>query len=426
MTPSQIAALALCVGLVVGATLSLVFVLAIRARGTHREQSSVDIPEGIVEILGALDDAAAVVDTSHFVLASSRAGDALGLSLGRTLINPEMRELIQQARDRAQPVTTTLRIKAPGVSLEERLIVARATILSPRLCLLVTRDVSEQERLDQMRHDFVSNTSHELKTPVGAITLLAEALEMAADDPEQVRNFAGRLSSEARRLASLTTRIMNLSRLQSTDAIAERRIVGVDEILTTALDANTVQAEAADVVLVRGGERGIRVSGDSQTLVEALSNLITNAIAYSSAGSSVGIAARRQDDTVEIAVSDRGIGISEADQQRIFERFFRADQARSRRTGGTGLGLSIVKHAIQRHGGDVRLWSKPGKGSTFTIVLPALAEEEPAPRRKRVKTKDRRALRIAERTAAEHSDTITDSQPTINTDRNTAQKGDRR
>jgi len=236
-----------------------------------------------------------------------------------------------------------------------------------------------------MRRDFVSNTSHELKTPVGAVSLLAEAIESASDDPAQVRVFASRLSAEATRLATLTSRIMNLSRLQAADELNDERDASIDEIIASAVEAHAVQADSAGVQLVRGGTRGLFVRGDAQVLSEAVGNLIANAIAYSPKGSSVGIGVKAADGVVEIAVTDRGIGISEEDQDRVFERFYRADQARSRRTGGTGLGLAIVKHAVQRHGGDVRLWSREGRGSTFTIRLPLIESPHDEPPRKRVR-----------------------------------------
>jgi len=251
----------------------------------------------------------------------------------------------------------------------------------------VIRDITERERVEQMRRDFVANTSHELKTPVASVSLLAEAIESAADDPPQVRIFASRLSAEANRLAQLTSRIMNLSRLQAAEELSEERIVSVDEVVASAVDAHAIQADSAGVEIVRGGARALYVRGDGQVLSEAVGNLLANAIAYSPKGSSVGIGVKLTDRVVEIAVSDHGIGIPEGDQERIFERFYRADQARSRRTGGTGLGLSIVKHAVQRHGGEVKLWSRPGRGSTFTIRLPQSdpPADQPTPKRKRAK-----------------------------------------
>lgn len=370
MTPTQLAIFALVLGLVMGSAITIAFVFALRARDRYRQETVGELPDGIAAVVAGMDDAAAVVDTSLLTVAVSPAADRLGIVAGRGLDADDLRRLVRAARTSGLSETRNLRLRVGELSGELRSVSARATVVSARFVLLTVRDISEKERIEQMRHDFVSNTSHELKTPVGAVTLLSEAIDMAADDPDQVREFAARLQAEARRLAGLTGRIMNLSKLQSLDDLAEVRDVAVDEVLAAAVDAHAVQANGAGVELLRGGERGLWVRGDAQILTDAIGNLVSNAINYSSAGSRVGIGVRADDGTVQISVSDQGIGIAEADQQRIFERFYRADQARSRRTGGTGLGLSIVKHAIQRHGGDVRLWSKPGKGSTFTVVLP--------------------------------------------------------
>lgn len=235
---------------------------------------------------------------------------------------------------------------------------------------LVVEDISERQRLDAVRRDFVANISHELKTPIGAIGLLSEALHTAADDPESVRMFAERLGAESSRIARLTQDIIELSRLQAVDAIANAERVEIDHILAAAIDQNRVEADAHAIELMAGAPTGAVVYGDEKLLVTAVDNLISNAIRYSPDGSRIGVGSRIADGVVEIAVTDQGEGIPEADQDRIFERFFRVDQARSRTTGGTGLGLSIVKHAVQNHGGDVRVWSQPGMGSTFTIRLP--------------------------------------------------------
>jgi two-component system sensor histidine kinase SenX3 len=268
-------------------------------------------------------------------------------------------------------VTLTLRRTTPPV--EERTVTVVAREVTPRLVLLLMRDITAIERMEQMRRDFVANTSHELKTPVASISLLAEAIQAAADDPAQVRSFGARLQAETDRLVALTDRVMNLSRLQGADEAMRVTEVWIDEVVASAVANNSITADAADVRLVVGGTTGLRVPGDSRVLVDAVGNLISNAIAHSPAGSSVGIGVKDADTAVEITVTDRGEGIAPADQERIFERFYRSDQARSRRTGGTGLGLSIVKHAVQRHGGEVRVWSKPGRGATFTIRLPRVA-----------------------------------------------------
>ncbi|MGJ0388999.1 sensor histidine kinase [Microbacterium sp. CGR1] len=398
MTLPQIALLALAVGLVIGVGLSLLVAWAYRARARVAEETSLSVPEGVTAVLGSMDDAACVVDSSGLVLAVSKAATRFGIEVGAPLENPELRQLVRGGRSEGGSASESMRLTRGGLSLDPRLVSARASVISPRMTLLIIRDVTEQERLDQMRRDFVANTSHELKTPVGAVTLLAEAIESAADDPAQVRHFASRISAEASRLGQLTGRIMSLSRLQAEDALSDVRPVAIDEVLATALEAHVVQADSAGVEIARGGDRGVWVRGDSQILIEAFGNLIANAIAYSPKGSRVGIGVKADEGVVEIAVSDQGIGIAEGDRERIFERFYRADEARSRRTGGTGLGLSIVKHATQRHGGEVRLWSRPGRGSTFTIRLPRI---DAPPRidtdKKDKKKRERKAAKAAAR-----------------------------
>lgn len=400
MTLPQIALISLAIGLLIGIALSLVVVWAYRARARMDEETSTAVPEGVTDVLASMDDAACVVDTSGLVLAASHAAARFGIEVGATIDNAELRQLVRGVRATGGTATESLRITRGGLSLDPRLVSARASVISPRMALLIIRDVTEQERLDQMRRDFVANTSHELKTPVGAVTLLAEAIESAADDPAQVRIFAARISAEASRLGQLTGRIMSLSRLQADDGLGDVRAVSIDEVVAASIEAHVVQADSAGVDLARGGDRGVWVRGDAQILIEAVGNLIANAIVYSPKGSRVGIGVRADGDVVEIAVSDQGIGIAEADRERIFERFYRADEARSRRTGGTGLGLSIVKHATQRHGGEVLLWSRPGRGSTFTIRLPRIDSPVAAEGKKEKKRKKKREKKAAKAAVA--------------------------
>ena len=391
MDPTQLALVALLAGAIVGVLITALVVVALRARDRAREQADGDIPAGAREVLAAMDEAALIVDASFLIVANSPTAELFGLRAGESIPGDELRELLRASRGVSHSETGTLRLRRGVAPAEPRLIVARASSITPRLTLVLVRDITERERVEEMRRDFVANTSHELKTPVGAVTLLAEAIESAADDPDQVRSFATRLSGEATRLGNLTSRIMSLSRLQSSDELTELRDVAVDEVITSAIETHAIAAESAGVTLVRGGTRGLYVRGDVQVLSEAVGNLIANAIAYSPPASHVGIGVKIAPEAVEIAVTDRGIGIPESDQQRVFERFYRADHARSRRTGGTGLGLSIVKHAVQRHGGEVQLWSRPGRGSTFTIRLPAVAGPEGAPPAKKAKKRIARA-----------------------------------
>jgi two-component system sensor histidine kinase SenX3 len=232
-------------------------------------------------------------------------------------------------------------------------------------------DHSDAVRLEATRRDFVANVSHELKTPVGAIALLTEAVLDAADDAEEVRRFGGKILRESTRLGQLVTELIALSRLQGAERLPDLNVVEVDAVVREALGRTTLSAESAKITVTTDAASGLLVEGDRTLLVTALSNLLENAVAYSTAGSPVSISRRLVDGQVEIAVTDRGIGIAEEDQQRVFERFYRADKARSRATGGTGLGLAIVKHVAANHGGSVGLWSRQGTGSTFTLRIPA-------------------------------------------------------
>jgi len=239
--------------------------------------------------------------------------------------------------------------------------------------LLLVEDVTEARRVEAVRRDFVANVSHELKTPVGAMSLLAEALQDASEDPTAVRRFAGRLQHEAGRLARLVQELIDLSRLQGADPLPDASLVPVDKVVAEAVDRTRTAAAARGISIVRGGERGLTVSGSESQLVTAVGNLIDNAVHYSPEKTRVGVAVRSREGAVEISVTDQGMGIADKDLERVFERFYRADPARSRATGGTGLGLAIVKHVATNHGGEVSVWSVEGSGSTFTLRLPPSA-----------------------------------------------------
>ena len=248
--------------------------------------------------------------------------------------------------------------------------------LADEFTVVDAADESEAVRLEATRRDFVANVSHELKTPVGALALLAEAVLDAADEPEDVRRFSAKIVREATRLGTLVSELIALSRLQGAERLPELAPVDVDEVVAEALGRSALVAESTGIDITTDGPSDLVVDGDRTLLVTALSNLIDNAVAYSSPGSPVSISRRHTDGYAEIAVTDRGIGIAHEHQKRVFERFFRADPARSRATGGTGLGLAIVKHVAANHGGDVRLWSKPGTGSTFTLRLPISGDHQ--------------------------------------------------
>lgn len=328
-----------------------------------------------VPALEILPTGVVVLEPSGAVAFANGAATELGLVDGNHLREQAM---VEQARATGQDGETRdarydVRLRRPS---RRRIPVALRTVPldEPGAVALLATDMTEADRLEAVRRDFIANVGHELKTPVGALSLLAEAVVASAEDPEAVQRFGERMIHEAHRLGRLVTEVIELSRLQAGDPLPEVAPVSVDEVIREAVDRSRLGAEDRAIKLVIAEPSGLFVRGYEPQLVTALVNLLDNAIAYSPEGSPVGLGVRGGRDEVEISVSDNGIGIAREDQQRIFERFFRVDAARSRATGGTGLGLAIVKHIVTNHGGDVRLWSSPGSGSTFTLILPLAPE----------------------------------------------------
>ncbi|HEX2381714.1 MAG TPA: ATP-binding protein [Acidimicrobiales bacterium] len=230
-------------------------------------------------------------------------------------------------------------------------------------------DVSERRRLEAVRRDFVANISHELKTPVGALSLLAETL-LGEEDADVVGRLAERILAEALRVGRTIDDLLELSRIEI-DETFEHEVVHVGDVVSEAVQRIRPGAEQHGILLEAPEvSRDVTTIGDRRQLVSALFNLLDNAAKYSEAGSSVEVTVATSDAEVEIAVRDHGIGIPTRDIDRIFERFYRVDRARSRETGGTGLGLAIVRHVAVNHDGDVRVESRQGEGSTFTLTLP--------------------------------------------------------
>ena len=360
-------ALALGLGLLVGVVMATVATLAARRGARAAKMAAEELPDGLAAVLRVLNVPAVLVNGSNLVLAQSPSAAASGLVTDR--IHPMLVDVIDDVRVSGEQVHVELDLPGP-VRDAVRHLWLTASRVGVRYVLVVAEDRTETVRLDAVRRDFIANVSHELKTPIGAVSLLAEAIDSAAEDPVQVRRFADRLGQEAQRLGGLTQDIIELSRVQDAGPLLEADLVELDAIIAQAIDQNRVIADAKRIALVRGGAKGMLVWGHAPTLVVAIHNLIVNAIQHSPDRSRVGIGVADHGDTVSIAVSDHGPGIPEDEQDRIFERFFRSDPARSRTTGGTGLGLSIVKHAVANHGGVVEVWSQPGSGATFTIRLP--------------------------------------------------------
>lgn len=380
MDSTWVVVAALALGLFLGAAFMAVLLMAERRGQSAARVAAPTVPEGVDQVLEVLDSAGVVLDPSNNVLRASPGALAMGLVRGQALAHAELLELVTGVRRSGDSVIEELEIARGPFGEQTMRVRVRVARLGARFVLLVAEDRTEAHRLDEVRRDFIANISHELKTPIASVGLLAEALGEAADEPAQVRRFAGRLEVEAHRLAHITGEIIELSKLQAKDALRADRLVDVGEVVAAAVDQNRIVAQSRRVdVAVRGGKRA-NVYGDRALLGVAVHNLVSNAIAYSNEGGRVGVGISVRGDAVEIAVTDQGVGIEASELDRVFERFYRVDQARSRNTGGSGLGLSIVKHTVQNHGGDVRVWSKPGKGSTFTIRLP-LAEasaESPA------------------------------------------------
>ena len=362
--------LSLVFGLVVGGAMVYIVVLAARRGQMAIDVVSSAVPDGVDEVIDALESAGVVIDPSNNVVKASPGALAFGLVWNHALVHDELVELVDGVRRGGDAVAKEITLSRGPLGEATIYLFVRIARLGARYVLLLAEDRTESYRLDEVRRDFIANISHELKTPIGAVGLLAEAMGQASDDPEQVRRFAKRLTKESERLARITQEIIELSRLQAADAITKPDLVEIDHVVAQAVDQNHVAADSHRITLKSGGDVGAQVYGDEALLVTALHNLVANAIAYSPDGSRVGVGVSVTDGIVEIAVTDQGVGIPEEDRERVFERFFRVDQARSRHTGGTGLGLSIVKHVVQNHGGDVRVWSQPGHGSTFTLRLP--------------------------------------------------------
>jgi two-component system, OmpR family, sensor histidine kinase SenX3 len=385
MSPASILVLGIVFGLAVG-VLFAVLIRAAMDRGVAVLDLQTDsLPDGANAVLAALTQPAIVVDGSNGVLQATPDSVAMGLTDGRVLLHPEVQRVIDEARGSGTAVQADLVLARTAAGPRSLVVTAHAAPIDVARVLLVIDDRSESVRLDLMRRDFVANTSHELKTPIGAVSLLAEALDSAADDPDQVRRFAARLSTEATRLGALVQQIIEFSRVQGADPLSTAQEVSLDDVVRAAVERTRVAADARDVTVVVGKKSHLWTLGDAGMLSTAVQNLVANAIAFSPPKGHIGVGLRNRDGIVEIAVSDQGIGIAEEDLGRVFERFYRTDQARSRQTGGTGLGLSIVKHIAENHGGEARVWSRLGRGSTFTIRLP----EIPAPATARTQRREK-------------------------------------
>jgi len=360
--------LAVCLVAALGLIISLLATMKRRATANEAaiEQNSSD---SALELLEVLSLTALVVTPNNQVLRATPGALALGLVRNRDLVQDDLRALVVSASQTSNVETLEADV-AVGARSDEVVLHARAIALSDSNVLLLVEDNTESKRLDDTRRDFITNISHELKTPIGAISLLAEALVDASDDPVAVQKFSKSLRKESKRLSNLIQDVVQLSRIQSAEVVANAEVVDLSTVVMEALDRNSYRAESRNVKITYDAPEGVEVIGDPEMLTVAVKNLIENAILYSDEGAPVGVGLRQVDDVAEIVVTDSGLGIPQEDQARIFERFYRVDPSRSRSTGGTGLGLAIVKHVASTHNGEVKLFSKPGVGSTFTLCIP--------------------------------------------------------
>ncbi len=369
MSPEVV--VALVVGTLAGAGTG---VTVARWRGRLSPGSPTLVPHRTRQVLGLLQAGAIVVSRDRRAAAGNAYATGMGLTRPDGALLAEVADLAEKAWKHGDAVEGEVAVRR-GVLGTTLTVHARATPIDDQLVLVIANDHTEQRAAEVSRREFAVNVSHELKTPVGALVLLAETIESAADDPAMVREFSSKVGKEARRLSKLIQEIIEISRLQGVESVVEKRRVNLADAAREAVESAQLVAQARGISVTIAAAGTIPVMGDRDLLVMAIRNLIDNAVAYSDAERRVTVSVGREDGAAAVSVIDQGIGIEESEQERIFERFYRTDPARSRATGGTGLGLSIVKHVAAQHDGDVRVWSKPGVGSTFTLRVPLRAKE---------------------------------------------------
>jgi two-component system, OmpR family, sensor histidine kinase SenX3 len=346
-------------------------------RRSTRENAtgSTQIPAGIVDLLEVVDAEYLLLAPGEIVVRASDASTTLGLVRDGKLVSNEILNIVRACRRSQISQEDTIELpRGPIGEGTHNLLVRVAPVGNQGIIAVLIFDDSEFRRLDAVRRDFVANISHELKTPIGALSILSEAVLEASDDPVAITRFASRMQTEAKRLSDLVQEIINLSRIQDEDPLKNATPILLSDLILQAIDESRLTAESREIKIDFIKNSDSTILGEESQLEMAISNLIENAINYSPNKTNVVVSLNNIDGLAEIKVKDQGIGISNENIERIFERFYRVDPARSRATGGTGLGLSIVKHIITNHGGDISVWSEEGEGSTFTMRLPEFKE----------------------------------------------------
>lgn len=346
-----------------------------------RQESSVlepnALPPVLLEALGQLDQNALVLAPGEVIVFASENIDHIGILRDGLIQSQELLAIIRVVRRTNVKQTGTIDVpRGPIGEGRHELTVNVIPLIREQLVLVLLSDESQAQRIQDVRRDFVANVSHELKTPIGALLLLSEAVLGAKDDPAAVEKFATRMQIESKRLTDLVQEIINLSRLQDSDPLSVPSELNVQDLVNEAIDQSQVGADGRKIEILTGEVANGVVLGDRDQLIMAIQNLVENAVNYSPEGTKVTVSSVVEDGIVTISITDQGIGIPENEKDRIFERFYRVDPARSRQSGGTGLGLSIVKHVATKHGGEVSVWSVENVGSTFSLKLPLFSKSE--------------------------------------------------
>ena len=365
--------LGLLLGLLIGGALTYRWMKksSIGQSSNLNPDSSKDL---LLKLIQSLPDIVIWVDSENKIKYASDVALSLNIARDEKIQITELENLISAAREIDDPIVKKVKAKRP-LGIAKLNLDTWITRLERGEVLLWAQNNSVISRVEDVRRDFVANISHELKTPVGALSLLSEAIEEAGKDSEAIQKFAKRIGPETKRLTNVIRDIIDLSQVQSDDPLASANAVEIDKVINDAIDAVQLLADLHSIEIIQVNAPDVKIVGDDYQLVMAIRNLLSNAITFSPVNSRITVGAKLKDGVVEITVSDQGIGISLENQSRIFERFYRVDPARSRTTGGTGLGLAIVKHVCENHGGEVSLWSVPGQGSTFTLKFPQMEEE---------------------------------------------------
>ena len=365
--------LGMLLGALLGGT-SIYFLVKAKSEPEQPNPTSNSSRNLILKLIQSLPDIVIWVDGDNKIKYASEVALSLNIAREDKIQIEALETLISIARKIDEPLIRKVKAKRP-LGIAKLNLETWVMRLERGEVLLWAQNNSVVSRVETMRRDFVANISHELKTPVGALSLLAEAIEESGKDSESIQKFAKRIGPETKRLTNVIRDIIDLSQVQSDDPLATANPVEVDRVINDAVDAVQLLADLNSIEIAQVNEPDVKIVGDEYQLVMAIRNLLTNAITFSPINSRITVGAKLKDGVVEITVSDQGIGISLENQSRIFERFYRVDPARSRSTGGTGLGLAIVKHVCENHGGEVSVWSVQGQGSTFTMKFPQMEEE---------------------------------------------------